>query len=557
MTKSGAPSRPRDAGCCTSATEERGGAGSGADLGARLRDPRCFGPEVEQVELVETHISWVLLTGAYAYKVHKPVVLPFLDFGTVEARRRDCEAELRLNRRLAPDLYLEVVPITGSRDAPRIGVPGPIVDYALKMRQFPAANQLDRVLAAGRLTEDHIDSLAADLAAFHARAGLATTDSRYASRERIATECMDNFRVLEAAPLEAADQNRLRRLQDWTERSLADHAELFSARRAAGWVRECHGDLHLANIALIEGRPVPFDCLEFDPDLRWIDTMSETAFLMMDLFAHHRADLAWRFLDAYLERSGDYAGIALLRHYLVYRCLVRAKVDAIRLSQAGRGHDEQTHQLKAQLALAERLAEAPAETPLIITHGLSGSGKSWLSARLLAPLGAIRVRSDTERRRLDCAGSNRYGAASSRKTYARLQETAQRVLNARYPVILDATFLNQAARGQLRAMAARLNVPFRILSVHAPHELLKKRVIDRAESENDPSEATPEVIERQRTNAEALSPSERATALVVDTSRPVDVATLVKEIAAAPPPQLRSVADAGAHQPPRRNDRDG
>ncbi len=527
--------------------------GAAERMVAALREPRCYPHPVTRVEVVETHISWVLLTGSQAYKLRKPVRLPFLDFTSAAARRRDCEAELHLNRRLAPELYLGLVAIRGTPEAPRVCVEddgedgkedGPLLDWAVRMVQFPPGARLDRALARGRIGAAEIERLAAELAAFHARAGIAGSDSPHGSAEAVEEQCLANFRALEQVRLGAADRARLAALRDWTRASLAEHGERFGQRRRAGWVRECHGDLHLGNIVLLDGRPVPFDCLEFDPALRWIDTLSEVAFLFMDLEAHGRSDLAWGFLDAYLERSGDYEGLALLRHYLVYRALVRAKVFAIQLRQGAPSRTLRAR-LRAQIALAERYATAPPGGILIITHGLSGAGKSWLSARLLEPLGAVRVRSDVERRRLD-TGKARYTESAARRTYERLEDTARAVLAAGYPVILDATFLDQGGRERLRALAGERQVPFRILSVHAPLSLLEARVVHRASTENDPSEATPEVIELQREKAEPLTAVERAAALVIDTSREVDIDALVERLRHAPGAHLRSVHEPEA-----------
>src|SRR6266516_4567782 len=273
-----------------------------------------FGPDCEQVTVLETHISYVLLTGRYAYKLKKAVDFGFLDFTTLAARRHFCEEELRLNRRLAPALYLDVVPITGSVDAPIVGGDGIAIEYAVKMGEFPQDALASGLLTRGELVPADIDALAAMVAAFHGAIEVAAAGAGFGAPEGILQRAQDNCSAL--LPL----------LDDPAERAHAARRGAFLRRVEEGFVRECHGDLHLGNIARIDGELTIFDCIEFNPALRWIDVMSEVAFTVMDLEDRGRADLSHRFLNAYLERTGDYSGLAVLRFYLVYRALVRAKI---------------------------------------------------------------------------------------------------------------------------------------------------------------------------------------------------------------------------------------
>ncbi len=279
---------------------------------AALRAPQCYPHAVADVELIETHISWVLLAGAFAYKIKKPVALGFLDFSTLEARRHFCEEELRLNRRTAADIYLGILPISGRVDAPVLGGDGPPIEYALQMRRFEQSALFEVIARSGGLTAELIDSLAAMVAAFHARLPAATA-GEHGTPANVCAPALQNFDQLAESPWPPAIAARLAALRGWTAGEAQRRDAVFRQRKAAGQIRECHGDLHLGNLALIDGHPVAFDCLEFNAELRWIDVISEAAFVMMDLFDRGCDALAWRFLDAYLAQSGDYAGIAVLR----------------------------------------------------------------------------------------------------------------------------------------------------------------------------------------------------------------------------------------------------
>jgi aminoglycoside phosphotransferase family enzyme/predicted kinase len=485
---------------------------------AALRDPACYPHPAQEVALIETHISWVLLAGDFAYKVKKPVRLPFLDFGTLEARRRYCEDELRLNRRTAPDLYLEVVPIAQSARGPAIAAPGEPIEYAVKMRRFASDALADDMARRGALGPAQIDAIAAVLAKFHAAAPRAGPAGEYGAGVQIAEAATGNFDQIAALGPDAAVAARLGRLRAWTAGECRRLEPVFASRRGDGQVRECHGDLHLGNIAFIDGRAVPFDCIEFDPALRWIDVMSEVAFLVMDLLAHGLSAGAWRLLNAWLEASGDYGGIAVLRFYLVYRAMVRAKIARIR------GSDEQ---FRLYVRLAESLAEA-APAPLVLMHGLSGSGKTRFSQAALERLGAVRVRSDVERKRLHgLAAEARTGAAldagiyspaGNRRTYEQLKRLAAGVLAAGYPAIIDAAFLRREQREPLRDMAARLGAPCVIAACTAPEAILRRRVAERAAGQRDASDAGVAVLEHQRAASEPFSQEERDIAVTVDTS---------------------------------------
>ncbi len=480
------------------------------------------------VRLVQTHVSWVLLDGEHAWKIKKPLSLGFLDFSTRRARERACAEELRLNRRLAPRLYLDLVPVRGSLARPRLDGEGPVIDHALRMRQFPDDALLSRRLAEGRLDGATVDRLAARLAAFHRQAPRAAVGDGYGASAQVRGA---TAQVL-AALARLGEDPRLASLGAWCDAEGRRLARRFDARRRAGWVREGHGDLHLDNLIDFEGEVTAFDCLEFDPALRWIDVQADIAFACMDLHARGRPELAWRLLDGWLEGTGDHAGMAVHRYYLVYRALVRALVLALRRSQgaAAAGAD--------YLAAAQRLAR-PGEPRLLLTHGPSGSGKSRLALALVEAAGAVRVRSDVERKRLLGLGpleptqaARAYSAQASRRTYARLRRLAREVLAAGYPVIVDAAFLEPSRRDPLVALADSMGLPWALLDCHAEAALLRQRLLARRARGDDPSEADLQVLQAQLARGDLLRPGERARCIDVDTGAPVDVAGVAARWAA-------------------------
>lgn len=494
------------------------------------------------VTLIETHISWVLLTGECAYKIKKPVRMGFLDCSSLEARRHYCEEELRLNRRLAPTIYLDVVAIRGTSQAPILAPDAtasaspvaPIIEYAVRMREFPPHALLNERIAAGTLTPAHIDRLAERIAVFHQTAPAAGVDTPWGTPETVT----DAVRaVLERL---AAFGARCDAIAHWVEAQIPLLAPVWQQRRRDGHVREVHGDLHLANTVILGEDVTAFDCIEFDPAMRWIDVLSDASFFAMDLHAHRRSDLAWRFLNAYLDGTGDHDGLPVLRFTMVYRALVRAMVARIRDAQAGGASrtsiEAPLPTADDYLALAQRLAAPPAQPALLVTHGLSGSGKTYVSQVLLEAVGALRVRSDVERKRLFGLGALEasaarvpggiYGAQATERTYRRLLEVARTALRAGYPAIVDAAFLRRAERERFRDLARELGLPFAVLDCQAGAATLRARVGARQARREDASEADLAVLERQFGYDEPLTPDELERALVVHTDQSLDLAAL-------------------------------
>jgi uncharacterized protein len=508
---------------------------------AALMKPGSYDHPVTKCELIETHASWVILTGMIAYKIKKPVNLGFLDFSTLEKRRFCCQEEVRLNRRLAPEIYLGLAPVYGSPEKPKWAGRGKVIEYAVKMVQFPQESQLDKALAGGKLRPNHIDAFARLIAHFHQQIASAGTDNSFGNLDHIQKPVLENFIQIRRHLPEWKVPGPLARLEDWTRSGLNALAPVFVRRKSEGYVRECHGDLHLRNLAWIGDAPVVFDCIEFNPDLRWIDVISDAAFLVMDLQDRHQSQLAQRFINLYLENTGDYSGLRILPFYLTYRALVRAKVNAILSRQPGVNHKLRSEAEKDccdYLQLAQLYA-SPGNPKLIITHGLSASGKSTLSQLILEHLGVIRIRSDVERKRIyglkpedsghAATGKGIYTDEATEKTYKKLYEVAGQILDAGYPLIVDAAFLNVDQRQQFKLLAATKQVPFLILECLASPETLRRRIIERPKNASDADLA---VLEHQLRNRQPLSKSERLYSLEIDTKAeaPLDVRLLTDQI---------------------------
>ncbi len=509
-------------------TEAATAGGLDAASQRRLVDALCTALGAQHIE---THISHVLIAGPEAWKIKKALNLGFADFSTLALRRFYCEEELRLNRRTAPQLYLDVRPVTGTADAPVIGGSGPVIDWVLHMRAFAQDALWDRLAARGALGTQQLDALVGPLCELHRDAAVAAADSRYGRPEHVRAPMIDNLQVLGSLCRDGDERAWLERLRRWEAQAFGSLREVFAQRHAAGRVREAHGDLHLGNVAQIDGRPVLFDCLEFNADLRWTDVYSDVAFMAMDLRSHGLPALAHRFVNAYVEQSGDADGLRVLRYYQVHRALVRAKVAAMRAAQlADASAQRERRGLHHYLQVALDSSHPPRPV-LMITHGLSGSGKTTASQGLLEACGAIRFRADVERKRLfgldplqrsDAEQSRLlYSSQASRATQQRLRELAAQALQSGYSVILDATFLEREARQQARALADGLGLRFLILHFEARPETLRERVRRRALRSDDASDADLAVLESQLARLQPLQDDEREHTVELDAEQPL------------------------------------
>lgn len=503
-----------------------------------LLDPARYPHPVERVELVETHGAWVLLAGAYAYKIKKPVRFPFMDFSSLALRQQACTTEIRVNRRFqipdqpATKLYVGVLPILGTPEAPRWGQAtdadqGQAIEFAVQMHRFDETQRLDHLCAQGALTPEHMGSLARRMVGFQSRAAALGASQPWGHPAAAMRWPRDNFKALRALLTDPADAARIRQLSNWTEQSFVAIEPLLARRRQKDRVREGHGDLHLANMVLINGEVMPFDAIEFNDELRWVDVANDMAFAWMDLLSHHRPGLANVLLSAWLDASGDVSAPTVWDFFASYRAGVRAQIAALRMQQLGGPGaspeaDASLAQARRYLALAQAITQPP-PPQLVITHGLSGSGKTWASSRWLASETsgrAIRLRSDVERKRLHgvsqlaATGSGLnlglYTAQAHTDTYASLLARARILINNGWTVLVDAAFLRQSERQSFAALAKAAGCPFQILAPQAPIEVLRERVNARQQQGTDASEATVAVLEQQLQWLQPLTAEERA-----------------------------------------------
>ncbi len=484
---------------------------------------------VSAVQLIETHVSWLFLTGVYAYKVKRPVRYPFIDLRSVARRAFFCEEELRLNRRFAPQLYLEVCRITVHDGRTRIGQGGEVVDYAVRMRQFDCAEELDRLLAAGKVDPRELEVFGRELAQRLATLPVAASPQEWGSPGEVRRLLLENISQCVQCFAPLGTQEELRTLSEPFQAMLPPLEALMASRRELGRIRECHGDLHSRNVVRYQGRLLAFDCMEFEPAFRWIDVAEEVAFLLMDLQAQHAPRHAHAFLSGFLAQSGDYAACRLLRPYAIHRALVRAKVaalEAVAASGAGE-HALAASRHRDYLAEIRRLLEQVRPT-LVLMSGLSGSGKTWLASQLAPVIGAVHLRSDVERKRLagmaepersgSRLGQGLYSCESNARVMEHLQACTADVLEGGFNVIVDATFWQRSDRERFSRLAATHGVEIRLLHCHAPRAVLEARIRGRQQDGSDASEADLEVLASQESRREAIAPDEGFVVIDVDTT---------------------------------------
>ncbi|MNO58394.1 hypothetical protein D3C76_489500 [compost metagenome] len=505
-----------------------------------LQNPALYPHPVDGFQLIETHISWVLLTGEYAYKIKKPMNFGFLDFTGLDQRQHFCNEELRLNQRLTEGLYLEVLPITGSVDAPQIGGEGEAIEYVLKMRQFPQGQMLNTLQANGELNAAHIDQMARQIAEFHLQAPRVPVEHPLGTPDSVMAPVEQNFEQIRPFLSDKADLQQLDALQAWARSSFERLHGLLEKRKANGFIRECHGDIHLGNATLIDGKVVIFDCIEFNEPFRLTDVYADTGFLAMDLEDRGLKCLARRFISQYLELTGDYEGLELLNFYKAYRALVRAKVALFSMPADADGVQRATtlRTYRNYANLAESYSAIPSRL-LAITHGVSAVGKSHVAMRMVEALGAVRVRSDVERKRLfgeqqqaDAGqlSTGIYDQDASVATYQRLHEVAATVLRAGFPVVLDATYLKRDQRQAAADIASQTGVPFLILDCHAPDAVIASWLEQRRAENTDPSDATLEVVKAQQASREPLSAQELVQSTRVDTQSAGSMDQVIEQI---------------------------
>ena len=491
---------------------------------AALTDPAIYPHAVDRVELIETHISWVFLAGERVYKVKKPVDLGFLDFTTLERRRFFCEEEVRLNRRLSHDVYLGVVELNG-RDAIRLGGTGPTVDVAVMMRRLPHDRMLDELVRRDAADPAMVEELGRIIARFHAAAPTGGEIDELGSLATVSANWSENFAQTAKLSPEVLPEEWRRTLETWVQTFMAREAPRFAARVAAGRSRDCHGDLQAQHVCCTEQIQI-FDCIEFNHRFRYGDVAGEIAFLAMDLDRLGRPDLALRFINAYLDASGDYDAVPLLDFYRAYRAFVRGKVLSFQIAE----RPETAAKARDRFALAVRYTERRDRPRLLITTGVIGSGKSTVARQVAARLGAIVVRTDAVRKRLAGLalgerrrvgfGEGLYSPEMAARTYAEALSVATNLVSAGWPVIVDGAFSSAAQRGLARDAARQTGAEFGVLWCDAPDAVLAERLRKRALDPEEVSDAGPDLLPGHRAHYE--SPDREPDVIRIDTTAGTD-----------------------------------
>ena len=470
---------------------------------ALLSTPSTYGPAVDEVRRIDTHSAIVFLAGDRAYKLKRAVRYDYLDFSTLESRRRACADEVRLNRRTAPDLYLGRQPITYRPDgALQLGGDGAAVDWVVEMARFNEAAIFDRMAVRGGLDVSLMPALARAVAKLHT---IAEWRFDHGGRRGMAWVIDGNADGFAEYGPGVLDQTACRQLTALSHEMLDRQADRLMARRPQGFVRRCHGDLHLRNICLIDDRPTLFDCIEFSDEVACIDVLYDLAFLLMDLLHRELGGHAHVVYNEYVTATGDLDGLALLPLFLSARAAVRAKTSATaaRLQSAPADHAALGEAAREYLALALALIE-PAPAQLVAVGGLSGAGKSTLARHLAptlgAPPGALVLRSDLVRKSLlgvrpaDRLDSEGYRAGVTRSVYRELAARAATATAAGRAVVVDAVFADPRDRAVIADVARTGGVPFTGLWLDAPLDTRAARVTQRRD---DVSDATPTVLREQ------------------------------------------------------------
>ena len=510
-----------------------------------LLSPQAFpATALAQVERIATHISWVFLLEQDVYKVKRPVDLGFLDFRTLESRRLACEAEVELNRRLAPSVYLGVVPIgrTGD-DQFHVNGPGQVVDWAVHMRRVPDAERADNLLKADKLSLPHVDAIALRLAEFHAHAAAGSHIARFGAPEQIAQNVSENFVQTRSTIERFLSKREAAELENWQRNYLQDHAARFRERLERGHVRDGHGDLRLEHVYLEPSGITILDCIEFNDRFRYADVGADVAFLSMDLEASGTVDLAELLLARYARHANDFDLYGLVDFYESYRAFVRAKVASFTAADETVDYPtrERAWQQARQYALLALSAKrSPIVAPVVVAvGGVIASGKSTVAERLGSKLAAPIV--DTDRIRKHMAGrlpfgrmteppfTGVYSAEASEKVYDELCRRVSVVLGSGRPIVVDASFRTAAERARIRALAHEHKVRFQFVECRAPADVCKARLVERAKGANV-SDGRLEIFDAFVASFEAVTELDATEHVVLDTTRDLDLDRLFDTI---------------------------
>lgn len=492
----------------------------------QMLQPGFYPHSVEEpITLIQTHISYVLLTGEYAYKVKKPVNFGFLDYSTLERRKHFCEEELRLNQRGAAELYLEVLSISGDEKQYQLGGTGQVVEYVLKMRQFPQEKLFVNLFEQGKL-DDLMEDLGHVVAQYHAKAVTNDYIRKFGEVEQVRMAFEENYQQTEKYIGSLQTKSQFEETKQYTD-SFFGRSQLFTSRIANNSIRECHGDLYMQNICLWHDKILLFDCIEFNEPFRFVDVMYDVGFAVMDFEARQRPDLGNAFLNTYVEQTGDWEGLQVLPLYLSRQAYVRAKVNSFLSEDPG---VPDAVKQKAAKTAADYYRQAweytkPQQGQLILMSGLSGAGKSTVARQLARKLRAIHLRSDAVRKHLagipleQRGGEELYTAEMTQKTYERLLSFGIMLANQGFSVILDAKYDRSVLRGEAIAEAKSHQLPLQILHCNAPIEVLRERLQQRT---GDIADATADLLAGQQAAAEPFTEEEKPYVKTLDTTQSLE-----------------------------------
>ncbi|MBI2887398.1 MAG: AAA family ATPase [Chloroflexi bacterium] len=497
-----------------------------------LEHPEAYPERPLEIQHIQTHISHLFLTPDRVYKVKKPVDFGFLNFTTFEQRRHFCQQELVLNRRVSPDVYLDVVEVRRAPDGTiAVGGDGEVVEHAVMMRRLPTERSLDRLLANNQVTEEMVRSLARVTGGFHQQAATSPEIQRYGTPEAVAGPVGENFQQTQSYVGRTFSPLKYQRLQEYSTAFLKSHRDLLARRATGGRVRDCHGDLHCAQVFVTDEGVRIIDCIEFTERFRYSDVASDMAFMAMDLDQFGRHDLSRVFVDTWAEVTGDREALQLLDFYKVYRAYVRGKVESFRLDdphipQAEK--DAATLRARSYFALAYFYTQKPAPPRLIICGGMVGTGKSTIARYVAGDGGLAVLSSDAVRKRLaavplterhfDAPGTGLYSPEATQRTYGELLRLARQYLEEGHSVVLDATFGRREQRQQAAALAQELGAVFWAVEPVASEGDIRERLERRVQRGGSVSDGRWEIYVHEKTTFEPLEEVPQERHVVVDTS---------------------------------------
>ena len=513
-----------------------------AQLVEALSDPSFYPHPVDEVKFLQTHISSVFLTGEYVYKLKKPVNFGFLDFSTLELRKLYCRAEVELNRRLAPSIYLKAAPITLDGENLALEGDGEIVDWVVVMRQLDEERLGTQVEARGELSTQHMDALVDVLVPFYATAATGESVDRYGAIKSVKFNTDENFNQTESYVGKLISRERFDHIVEWTNHFFKSHADLLKRRIAEGRIRESHGDLHLGNI-FFESPPIIFDCIEFNERFRCGDVAVDLAFLAMDLDFNGRSDLSQHLIDGYVAASGDSELPELLDFYKCYRAYVRAKIacfTSVDPALDDTAKRKQRNLARRYFGLAYRYAGGTDKASLVVLYGLMGSGKTSIARYLREQYGWHLLSTDAVRKQISGVGEatrvyvpyneGLYSPEMNQKTYAEVCDRAENLILAGFDVVIDGAFKRQAERVPVIELADRADAKLVFLRTTCQVNEQRRRLSKRQRHDTR-SDGRVELMEHQRTDFEGPNEDHPELFKTVSTDGPKpETKTKVEEI---------------------------